>query len=173
MNNDDKDTAKKHVVFNKPELNDHMMDWIIAKYGKPNANWTDSLFDIIADDVYTTFFINQSMPNVYVPECSKKEDQQEVVATDVIEPYQEIIIIDSNSSSSAELELPSSDEFDSLEKIVSNKGPSKKVKDEKHEEEDETYETNDKEEELWSPKTKGKTNQEKEQVRKGKRKLGV
>ncbi|GJY18105.1 hypothetical protein Tco_0389596 [Tanacetum coccineum] len=209
MNNDDKDTAKKEIVSNKPELNEHMYNWIIAKYGKPNANWTDSLFDIIADDVYTTFFISQSMPNSAktdvrdvakidvrnvaptavvktdqdVLECSKKEDQQEVAATDVIEPYQEIIISDSNSSSSAELELPSSDEFEfsssdeldsnsltsdesdefdstsssSLEKIVSNKGPSKKVKDEKHEEKDETYETDDKEEELWSSKTKGKT----------------
>ncbi|GJZ97968.1 floury 1-like protein [Tanacetum coccineum] len=86
MNNDDKDvlnndenvTAKKHIVSVKPELNDQMMDWIIAKYGKPNANWTDSLFDIIVDDVYTTFF--------YQPDHAKessKTDVQESSKSDV------------------------------------------------------------------------------------------
>ncbi|GJX85905.1 hypothetical protein Tco_0336679 [Tanacetum coccineum] len=33
-----------------------MYNWIIANYGTPNANWIDSLFDIIANDVYTIFF---------------------------------------------------------------------------------------------------------------------
>ncbi|GJT86495.1 hypothetical protein Tco_1068212 [Tanacetum coccineum] len=36
-------------------MNDDMYNWVIAKYGKPN-NWTDSQFESIADDVYTTFF---------------------------------------------------------------------------------------------------------------------
>ncbi|GJU99976.1 ribonuclease H-like domain-containing protein [Tanacetum coccineum] len=85
---------------------------------------------------------------IYVPECSKKEDQQEVAATTVIEPDTEVILIDSNSSSSElefssslELEFLSSDELDSyssssddfdesdstgsLEKIDSHKDPSK------------------------------------------------
>ncbi|GJZ74628.1 hypothetical protein Tco_0639093 [Tanacetum coccineum] len=185
LNNDEKDTTKKHIISNKPELNDHMYNWIIANYGTPNANWIDSLFDIIANDVYTIFFDQpehgkdvqesskidvqessktdvqdvaktdvQDVPPTMVvetdqdvPKCSKKEDEQEVAATYVIEPDTEIILIDSDSSSdkleflsSSELEFPSSDELDSysssiddydesdstssssLEKIVSNKG---------------------------------------------------
>ncbi|GJY29342.1 hypothetical protein Tco_0405109 [Tanacetum coccineum] len=101
MNNDDKDTEKKHIVTNKPELNEHMMDWIIAKlesfgselakqYGKPNLNWTDSLFDIIADDVYITFFYQpkhakdiqdvQESSKTYAQE-SLKIDVQDVAKT--------------------------------------------------------------------------------------------
>ncbi|GKC35626.1 hypothetical protein Tco_1048010 [Tanacetum coccineum] len=49
MNIDDKDKANKHILPKKPELNDDMYNWVIAKYGKPNT-WTDSQFHSIADD---------------------------------------------------------------------------------------------------------------------------
>ncbi|GJY72315.1 hypothetical protein Tco_0476018 [Tanacetum coccineum] len=58
-----------------------MYNWIIAKYGKPNANWIDSLFDIIADDVYTTFF-DQPEHAKDVKESSKT-DVQDVAKIDV------------------------------------------------------------------------------------------
>nr|GEU87071.1 hypothetical protein [Tanacetum cinerariifolium] len=82
-------TAKKHIISAKPELNDQMMDWIISKYGKPNVYWTDSLFDIIVDDVYTTFFdqpdhaknVQESL-KTDVQESSKL-DVQDVAKTDV------------------------------------------------------------------------------------------
>ncbi|GKG02129.1 hypothetical protein Tco_0306834, partial [Tanacetum coccineum] len=72
-------TEKKHIVTNKPELNEHMMDWIIAKYVKPNTNWTEdeSFFDIIADDVWKHFLINQSVQK------SSKIDVQDDGKTDV------------------------------------------------------------------------------------------
>ncbi|GJU49708.1 hypothetical protein Tco_1219263 [Tanacetum coccineum] len=157
-----------------------MYNWIIVKYGKLNVNWTDLQFDIIADDVYTTFFdqpehakakidvedvvepdIQDVAPTEVVEadqdvlECSKKEDQQEVAATYIIEP-------DTGASKK--------DEKDGED-------------DKKYEEEDET---DDEDDELWTPKNKGTTSkclpapkskgtsiQEKEQARKGKRKLGV
>ncbi|GJR58061.1 reverse transcriptase domain-containing protein [Tanacetum coccineum] len=65
----------------KPELNDHMYNWTIAKYGKPNANWIDSLFDIIADDVWKTFF-DQPEHAKDVKESSKT-DVQDVAKIDV------------------------------------------------------------------------------------------
>ncbi|GJY11301.1 putative RNA-directed DNA polymerase, eukaryota, reverse transcriptase zinc-binding domain protein [Tanacetum coccineum] len=273
----DRDTAKKDIVSNKPELNDHMMDCIMAKYVKPNTNWIEdeSLFDIIADDVWKHFLINQSVqkvcnvaydshplnnalsymvcnvdvqesskidvqddgktdvqdvaktdvsklaptavveadqdvgktesskrevqdvgkPNISklvgteaietgqdVQECSKKEDQQELAATDVIEPdqgYKHIHLYERNLPCSDELNSnsSSSDEFDStsssfanssnsVEKIVSNKGMSKELlkwyEDETDDEEDQTDNEEDQtdhddEEELWTPKSKGTT----------------
>nr|GEW16183.1 hypothetical protein [Tanacetum cinerariifolium] len=94
-----------------------MYNWIIAKYGTPNANWTNSQFDIVGDDVYTTFFHEaepaKDVEDVVKPdvqdvaktnveadqdvlECSEKrcprvfkkeekEDQQDVVATNIVE----------------------------------------------------------------------------------------
>ncbi|GKB03092.1 hypothetical protein Tco_0831181 [Tanacetum coccineum] len=62
----------KTLFQKKPKLNDHIYNWIIAKYGKPNASWTDSQFDIVANDVYTTFFDQ--------PEPAKDVE-------DVVKPY--------------------------------------------------------------------------------------
>ncbi|GJT44814.1 hypothetical protein Tco_0953529 [Tanacetum coccineum] len=50
MNIDDKDKANKDILPKKPELNDDMYNWVIAKYGKPSDSWTDSQFESIADD---------------------------------------------------------------------------------------------------------------------------
>ncbi|GJZ98040.1 hypothetical protein Tco_0670493 [Tanacetum coccineum] len=88
LNNEENVTTKKHIVFVKPKLNDQMMDWIIAKYGKPNANWTDSLLDIIADNVYTTFFINKTVPK------SSKTDVQESSKSDVQDVAKTYVEID-------------------------------------------------------------------------------
>ncbi|GKB14613.1 hypothetical protein Tco_0848536 [Tanacetum coccineum] len=116
-------------------------DIVIAKYEKPSDSWTDSQFESIADDVYTTFFEkaepeNQSRQKQQmlrlnkatsmfddVPECSKikeKEDQQDV------HHDTEVIVIGSSSSelecsstselecsSISKLEFPSSDELSS------------------------------------------------------------
>ncbi|GJU29552.1 hypothetical protein Tco_1173141 [Tanacetum coccineum] len=98
MKNDNKvrDKANKHIVPKKPELNDYMYNWVIAKYGKPNS-WTDSQFESIADDIYTTFFekaepekaepkkveAEMAEPKTAehekpdVPECSEKANVQE------------------------------------------------------------------------------------------------
>ncbi|GKC54243.1 hypothetical protein Tco_1076988 [Tanacetum coccineum] len=96
MKNHNKETAKKNIVPKKPALDDDMYNWVIAKYGTPNENWTDSQFESIADDVYKTFLKKADPPkdvehvikpnigyvakttNVEadqdVPECSTKKD---------------------------------------------------------------------------------------------------
>ncbi|GKA20601.1 hypothetical protein Tco_0700590 [Tanacetum coccineum] len=58
--------ANQDNLPKKPELNDDMYNWVIAKYGKPNT-WTDSQFESIADDVYTTFF-EKAEPEKVAPE---------------------------------------------------------------------------------------------------------
>ncbi|GKD98854.1 hypothetical protein Tco_1382751 [Tanacetum coccineum] len=85
MKNDNKvsDKANKHILHKKPKLNDDMYNWVIVKYGKSNS-WTDSQFDSIVDDVYTTFFEKVEPEKVEpekaepekpdVPKCSKKAD---------------------------------------------------------------------------------------------------
>ncbi|GJY44521.1 ACT domain-containing protein [Tanacetum coccineum] len=50
------DKANKDILPKKPARNDDMYNWVIAKYGKSSDSWTDSQFERIADDVYTTFF---------------------------------------------------------------------------------------------------------------------
>ncbi|GKC67049.1 hypothetical protein Tco_1099647 [Tanacetum coccineum] len=63
--------ANKHILPKKPELNEDMYNWVIAKYEKPNT-WIDSQFDRIADDVYTTFF-EKAKPEIAQPETSEPE----------------------------------------------------------------------------------------------------
>nr|GFD35689.1 hypothetical protein [Tanacetum cinerariifolium] len=48
--------AKKDIDPNKPELNDHIMHYVLAKYGNTNGRENESLIDIIGDDVWKTFF---------------------------------------------------------------------------------------------------------------------
>ncbi|GKA33923.1 hypothetical protein Tco_0720352 [Tanacetum coccineum] len=78
------------------------------------------------------------MPKVDIEVVVKQKDQH-VAATTVVEPNQEIIIIDLDSSSD---EL----EFSSLEKIVSNKGPSKQLLNWYENENNEKQDDKDKEE---------------------------
>ncbi|GKG53988.1 hypothetical protein Tco_0557511, partial [Tanacetum coccineum] len=68
------------IVPKKPELNDNMYNWVIAKYGKPNS-WTDSQFKSIADDIYTTFFEKAE------PEKAKpKKAEAETAEAETAEP---------------------------------------------------------------------------------------
>nr|GEV39638.1 hypothetical protein [Tanacetum cinerariifolium] len=115
------DTVNKDILSKKSELNDDMMDWI------------DSLFDIVADDVYTTFF--------YQPEHAKdieavvKQEDQHVAATTVVEPNQGWVFVVAN--------------------VVNGMGNGH---DDKDEEEDKEEDAKDEEEEdeLWTPTTKSK-----------------
>nr|GEZ33669.1 hypothetical protein [Tanacetum cinerariifolium] len=124
------DTAKKDIDPNKPELNDHIMHYVLAKYGNKNGREDESLIDIIGDDIWKTFF-NQvwnkflDVAVVVVREQAKessKRDVQDVgktkvsklVATKVFEVDKEIVIIDSSSSfEDYNNNLPSCDELDS------------------------------------------------------------
>ncbi|GJR70933.1 hypothetical protein Tco_0016998 [Tanacetum coccineum] len=165
MKNHNKETSKKDIVPKKPELNDDMYNWIIAKYGTPNENWTDSQFESVADDVYTTFFEKSDPPKDvedavkpkvgYVTKITNLEadqaHQNECSSTSKLE-----------CSSTSELEFPSSDELgsylscydefdssgsleksvsDSLKKSISQKGLLKDLlkwyEDEKDEDENE------------------------------------
>ncbi|GJR74117.1 hypothetical protein Tco_0086482 [Tanacetum coccineum] len=104
MNINDKDKANKHILPKKPELNDDMYNWVIAKYGKPNT-WTDSQFHRIADDVYTTFF-KKSKPEKAQPEKVEAETAKPKTA----EPEKPDVI--EIGSSSSELECSSTSELE-------------------------------------------------------------
>ncbi|GKD87485.1 hypothetical protein Tco_1358639, partial [Tanacetum coccineum] len=129
--------VNKHILPKKPELNDDMYNWVIAKYGKPNT-WTDSQ----EYSGHITFLINLDVPEcskkVNVQECSnikEKHDQQDVHPdTDVIEIVSSSSELECSSTSELDYdESNSSDESGCLEKnepgsmkmIVSQKGPSK------------------------------------------------
>ncbi|GJU24920.1 hypothetical protein Tco_1163541 [Tanacetum coccineum] len=141
-----KETAKKDIISKKPELNDDMYNWIIAKYGTTNENWTDSQFESVADDVYITFFEKSDPPkdieDIVKPEvgyvakttnleadqddvleCSKLKDKEDatrhIAATDIVDTDTEVIVIDSSSSEPDSDEFDSSDESGSLKKSVS------------------------------------------------------
>ncbi|GKB05133.1 hypothetical protein Tco_0833328 [Tanacetum coccineum] len=167
-----KETAKKDIVSKKPELNDDMYNWIIAKYGTTNENWTDSQFESVADDVYITFF-EKSDPPKDIEDIVKPEVGY-VAKTTNLEADQDVLECSKKTISD---EFDSSDESGSLEKSVSGslkksvsqKGPSKdllkwyedekdKDEDEKDKEDDEIDEEvedgkDDSDDELWSPKS--------------------
>ncbi|GJS76164.1 hypothetical protein Tco_0726045, partial [Tanacetum coccineum] len=128
------DKANKHILPKKPELNDDMYNWVIAKYGKPNT-WIDFQFHSIANDVYTTFF-EKAEPEIAqpekveaetvkpetaepekpdVPECSKKADVQECSNIkekhDQQDVHPDTYVIEIGSSSS-ELECSSTSELE-------------------------------------------------------------
>nr|GEW61678.1 hypothetical protein [Tanacetum cinerariifolium] len=157
---DDKDKANKEIIPKKRELNDDMYNWVTAKYRKLHS-WTDSQFESITNDVYTTFF-EKAEPgkpeaaktrNVEaqqdVPECSRKDDDQECSNIKEKEDQQDSV--------------PGS-----MKMIVSQKGPSKDLNDQDDEEIDEEddeigeedneideeadYRKDDSDDELWSPK---------------------
>nr|GEX74706.1 hypothetical protein [Tanacetum cinerariifolium] len=80
-------TAKKDIDSNKPELNDLIMHWVLAKYRNTNWREDESLIDIIDEAIKA---------DKDVQECSKREDQEvgktnvsKVAATDVIEVDQD------------------------------------------------------------------------------------
>ncbi|GKC85151.1 hypothetical protein Tco_1140868, partial [Tanacetum coccineum] len=147
-----------------------MYNWVIAKYGKPN-NWTDSQFESIADDVYTTFF-----------EKAEPEKPEPAKTTNV-ETQQGVIVIGSSSSelecsstlelecsSTSKLEFPSSDElnsyvssYDELDSSDESGGLEKSVSEKEIDEEDDVIDEeaedgkDDSDDELWSPKSIGTT----------------
>ncbi|GKC31241.1 hypothetical protein Tco_1038535, partial [Tanacetum coccineum] len=92
------------------------------------------------------------------------QDVAKTVVQDVAKTYVQDVahtaVVEADQDSSSSDEHDSTTSLSYLEKIVSNKDPSKELLkwylDEKDEEEDKTYETDDEEEELWTPKSKGK-----------------
>nr|GEY10034.1 hypothetical protein [Tanacetum cinerariifolium] len=87
-----------------------MYNWIIAKYGTPNENLTNSQFESIADDVYTTFFEKADPPkDVVKPDVGYLAKTTNLEADQGIVFYVEVIVID---SSSLELECPSTSELE-------------------------------------------------------------
>ncbi|GJS01677.1 transposase, MuDR, MULE transposase domain protein [Tanacetum coccineum] len=110
-------TAKKDIISKKPELNDDMYNWIIAKYGTTNENWTDSQFESVADDIYITFF-EKSDPPKDIEDIVKPEVGY-VAKTTNLEANQEVIVIDLSSSepecsSTSELECSSTSKLELL-----------------------------------------------------------
>ncbi|GKA99333.1 hypothetical protein Tco_0827270 [Tanacetum coccineum] len=176
----DNDKANKHIVPKKPELNDNMYNWVIAKYGKPNTEPVKAKPKKAEAETAEPKTAKPGKP-ANVQEFSnikEKEDQQDV------HPDTEVIVIGSSSSklecsstsesssyddsSSSELssyvssydESRSSDKSGCLEKSVPD------VNDQDEEEIYEEYDERDKEaedgkddynDELWSPKTIGTT----------------
>nr|GEW62597.1 hypothetical protein [Tanacetum cinerariifolium] len=142
MNNDDKGVlnidekymAKKHIVSNKLELNDHMYNWIIANSSELKFLGSDEL------DLYLS-----SSDDLDESDSSSSSSLEKIVSMDV-------------QGSSKDLQKWYEDEDE-------------KDDEEEDEKDEEDNEIDDEEEELWTPKSKEKE-QDIEQVRKDKRKLG-
>ncbi|GKE71058.1 hypothetical protein Tco_1529130 [Tanacetum coccineum] len=84
-----------------------------AKYGAPNGTWNDDQFELVADNVFKTFYDKlDSIPDV--PECSTKKATKDVAshiaATNIVDPQKEVIEI---SSGTEELEYTSIEELES------------------------------------------------------------
>ncbi|GJZ34078.1 hypothetical protein Tco_0579514 [Tanacetum coccineum] len=99
-----------------------MYNWVIAKYRKPNT-WTDSQFESITDDVYTTFF-EKAEPEKVVPEKqslkNRSRQKQEMLSLNKVTSMFEVIVIGLSSSelecsSTSELECSSTSESSSSE----------------------------------------------------------
>ncbi|GJT40889.1 hypothetical protein Tco_0940754 [Tanacetum coccineum] len=93
----------KKIDSNKLELNDHIMHWVLPKYGNTNSREYESLIDIIVDDVWKIISdqVWNKFPEVAatvvpeqakdIPESSKRKDQDirkievsKLVATEAI-----------------------------------------------------------------------------------------
>ncbi|GJR06349.1 hypothetical protein Tco_0529333 [Tanacetum coccineum] len=122
--------------------------------------------------VYHSHPLNNVVSNIVCNldvEVVVKIEVQDVASTTVVESDQELEFpssdeLDSYSSSSDDSDESDSTSSSSLEKIISNKGPSKELlkwyedeKDEEHDNKDEEEDKKDKveEDELWTPKSKG------------------
>ncbi|GJR22634.1 hypothetical protein Tco_0971161 [Tanacetum coccineum] len=159
-----------------PNWQESLGSELAQQYGKPNLNWRNSLFDIIADGVYTTFFDQ--------PEHAKEvQDVAKTVVQDVAKTYVQDVahttIVEADQVKGTHqnhkegclyvVECQPDEAQDPfcfvpnmrMELCLGTKqdgclGNVIKYEDEKDKEEDETDETDDEEEELWTPKSKGK-----------------
>nr|GEW38042.1 hypothetical protein [Tanacetum cinerariifolium] len=180
-NKENKDTVPKNE-----RITDCIYNWITAKYRASNGTWYDDQFELVADDVFKTFYdkldsiqdvtecstkaanvsncstkeaivLECSMIEANVPECSTKK-----ATKDVTSHIAATNIVDPQTEDDSDDEEFSSSyaELVTCTPVSTKKSFSYEVEDDTEEEaEDDTYEEaeDDTDDETWNPKTIGTT----------------